>query len=69
MSDDLRLIDWKTLKEVLGWPYTRTHTRRMTQDGRFPASRKFGTHRGARIVWRWKEIRHFFEDTDQKPDA
>jgi len=64
----LILVDWKRLK-AMGWPYSRTSTYRMVADGRFPKFLKLGPARGARIAWRWKDIKSFFESLDpQSPD-
>jgi hypothetical protein len=65
MSEDRRLVTWKQLVEM-GWPYSRYHTtHRMIPEGRFPNFEKFGPHRGARIVWLWVRVKHFFEPSDK----
>jgi predicted DNA-binding transcriptional regulator AlpA len=68
MSDDLRLVSWKMLKER-NWPYTRTHTWRKIRKHEFPEPHKYGTHRGARVMWVWKDVKPFFESTSKNPDA
>ena len=58
--DEPMLVDWKTLKK-LGWPYSRQHTFRMIDQGRFPQPKKFGDHPGSRVAWRWQQVRPFLE--------
>jgi predicted DNA-binding transcriptional regulator AlpA len=60
MHDERLLVDWKKLKE-LGWPYSRMHTYRLIAQGKFPQPKKFGNHPGARVAWRWPEVRPYFE--------
>jgi hypothetical protein len=49
-------LTWKALKQLLGWPYERAHTRRMMyekeyEDRRFPVCRKLGPHRHSHPIW------------------
>lgn len=52
------MIDWKLLKEQVGWPYGRTHTDRLEEQEHdpFPKRIKLGDGRGARIVWPTQEV-------------
>lgn len=54
------LVDWKSL-QAMGWPYSRVHTWRMMQEGRFPQAVKLGRHRNAHPVWRLRDILNAFE--------
>lgn len=54
------LVDWKGLK-ALGWPYSRAHTWRMMNDGRFPRCHRLGRHRNSHPVWRMRDILDAFE--------
>ncbi len=65
MFDERLLVDWKGLKKY-GWPYSRAHTWRMINEGRFPAPLKFGKHPGSRVAWRWKDVSSFFDGSDPK---
>ena len=59
-DNERMLVDWKGLKR-LGWPYSRAHTYRMIDAGRFPQPIKFGTQRGCRVAWRWRDVKPFFD--------
>lgn len=59
-------LSWKALKELLGWPYSRTHTGRLMFDPKyataaFPASRKLGPHRSAHPVWYTPDVLNYFK--------
>lgn len=59
-------LSWKQLKQLIGWPYSRTHTGRMMydpeyRDQRFPASRKLGSHRNAHPIWSTVEVLEYFK--------
>ena len=60
MSDRPLIVDWKGLKKV-GWPFCRAETDRGEKDGRYPKSRKLGTHRNSRRVWRISDVLAYFE--------
>jgi predicted DNA-binding transcriptional regulator AlpA len=60
MTDERILVDWKALKKM-GFPYSRQHTYRLVAAGVFPAPLKFGKYVGARVAWRWKDVRNFLE--------
>ena len=49
MEDD-RVVDWKGLK-ALGWPYSRTHTQRLEDAGKFPKRFKLVDARSAHPMW------------------
>jgi hypothetical protein len=58
MSKQVKLplyISWRKLKDVLGWPYSRSHTQRLedpeyTHDT-FPQRGGIGTHRNNHPIW------------------
>jgi hypothetical protein len=59
-------LSWRTLKQLVGWPYSRTHTGRMMFDPdyaeqRFPACRKLGTHRSSHPVWYTPDVLEYFK--------
>lgn len=60
MTEERILVDWKTLKRM-GFPYSRQHTYRLVAAGVFPAPLKFGKYTGARVAWRWKDVRNFLD--------
>jgi predicted DNA-binding transcriptional regulator AlpA len=60
MTEERLLVDWKTLKK-LGWPYSRQHTYRLIAAEKFPQPKKFGDHPGARVAWRWHEVKPYLE--------
>ena len=60
MTEERLLVDWKTLKK-LGWPYSRAHTFRLIAAEKFPKPKKFGDHPGARVAWRWHEVKPYLE--------
>jgi len=43
-------MDWRTLVRI-GFPYSRQHTYRLMEAGRFPKAFKLGDDRSSRIVW------------------
>jgi hypothetical protein len=58
-------LSWKALKQIVGWPYSRTHTGRLMFDPKyktvaFPASRKLGPHRSAHPVWYTPDVLDYF---------
>lgn len=55
-----QIVDWKTLK-AFGWPYSRAHTWRLMEAGKFPQSIKLTEHRSGHPVWRMKDILAHFE--------
>lgn len=69
MNNPVRLplyISWKGLKQIIGWPYSRTQTGRLMfdpdyDDRRFPASRKLGPHRSCHPVWYTPDILDYFK--------
>lgn len=63
---ELILVDWKALKRR-GWPFCRVHTFRLVAAGRFPAPKKYGNHRGARVAWLWKEVKPYLEQFSPEP--
>lgn len=59
-------LSWKALKEILGWPLSRTHTGRLMFDpaykhDAFPACRKLGSHRNSHPVWYTPEVLAYFK--------
>ncbi len=61
MKDD-DLITFKGMKEK-GLPYCRFHVcGRLIPSGKFPAFKKLVDVRGGRIVWRWGDVKHIFQD-------
>src|SRR5262249_3487290 len=49
-------LSWRQLKDVVGWPYSRTQTGRLMFDpdyahDAFPACRKLGAHRNSHPIW------------------
>ena len=69
MTHQVRLpmyLSWRDLKQLVGWPYSRTHTGRMMfdpdyADQRFPACRKLGPHRSAHPVWATVDVLGYFK--------
>jgi len=59
MSTTVKLplyLSWRKLKDVLGWPYGRTHTDRLETDPKyahdpFPRRGKIGSHRNSHPMW------------------
>jgi predicted DNA-binding transcriptional regulator AlpA len=60
MNTQRLLIDWKGLK-ALGWPYSRAHTWRLMDAGKFPLCFKLTEHRNGHPVWRVKDVLSNFE--------
>ena len=54
------LVDWKGLKGF-GWPYSRAHTWRLMEAGKFPQCIKLVEHHNSHPVWRVKDILSHFE--------
>ena len=60
MNTHRLLVDWKGLK-AFGWPYSRAHTWRLMDEGKFPQRIKLTEHRNGHPVWRVKDIVAYFE--------
>jgi predicted DNA-binding transcriptional regulator AlpA len=54
MTDDVRALTFKELKEKKGWPYTAVHTRRLWLAGKVP--RPFKTGEAGKNLWLESEI-------------
>jgi len=54
MNAPQRLYTFQALKRERGWPYSRQHTDRMIEDGRFPHPKK--APGGALNVWTSDQI-------------
>lgn len=57
---------WKVLKEIIGHPFSPSHTTRLMYDPayadrRFPASRKIGTHRNSPKLWPTKDVLDYYK--------
>lgn len=69
MDDGVTLplyLSWKTLKQMLGWPYGRTHTGRLMyddeyEDRRFPEPGKIGKHRSSHPMWYTPDVLAYFK--------
>jgi hypothetical protein len=58
-------LSWRQLKDIVGWPYSRTQTGRLMFDPNyahdaFPACRKLGTHRNSHPIWYTPAILDYF---------
>lgn len=60
MNPQRLLVDWKGLK-AFGWPYSRAHTWRLMEAGKFPQSIKLTEHRNSHPVWKLKDILAYLE--------
>ena len=60
MNPQRLLVDWKSLRQM-GWPYSRTHTWRMMNEGRFPRAYKLGGHPHSHPVWKYADIVAYLE--------
>lgn len=59
-------LNWRQLKDVVGWPYGRTHTGRLMfdsdyADDPFPACRKLGSHRNSHPIWYTPAVLDYFK--------
>lgn len=59
-------LTWKKLKEIVGHPFSRTHTDRLMfdpeySDRRFPKSTKLGDHRNSPPVWYTPDVLDYFK--------
>ena len=60
--DDEAMVDWKGLKEIFGWPYSRAHTWRLMAAGKFPKCFKPPwAHRSSHPMWKRREIVAYFQ--------
>ncbi len=60
------VVDWKGLRNELGWRISRAHTWRLMFDPKyaddpFPRCHKLGKHRNSRPHWRVNEVLAYFE--------
>lgn len=55
MSTQRQLLDWKSLKEF-GWPYSRAHTWRLMEAGKFPRCVKLNETRNSHPVWKLVDV-------------
>jgi predicted DNA-binding transcriptional regulator AlpA len=60
--DNSAVVDWKGLKQEFGWPYSRSHTWRLMDAGKFPRAFKLGEHRNSHPVWRRREVIDFLNN-------
>jgi hypothetical protein len=68
MNHKVRLplyLSWRALKDLLGWPYGRSHTGRLmdpkyTSDP-FPQCGKIGPYRNGRPMWYTPHVLEFFK--------
>jgi hypothetical protein len=68
MSTKVKLplyVNWRKLKDVLGWPYGRTHTKRL-EDPKyahdpFPQRGGIGTHRNNHPIWYTPAVLEYFK--------
>ncbi len=60
MSERPLIVGWKGLKK-LGWPYSRAHTWRLMEAGKFPECKKLGAYRNSHPMWRVKAVLAYFE--------
>jgi predicted DNA-binding transcriptional regulator AlpA len=63
--DDDGIVDWKGLKN-LGWPYSRAHTWRLMNAGKFPKSFKLVDDRNSHPVWKRREVIALFNPPSVK---
>jgi hypothetical protein len=59
-------LSWRQLKDVVGWPYSRTQTGRLMFDpdyaqDAFPACRKLGAHRNSHPIWYTPAVLDYFK--------
>lgn len=59
-------LSWRQLKDVVGWPYSRTQTGRLMFDSEyandpFPACRKISTHRNSHPMWSTAAVLDYFK--------
>ena len=59
-------LSWRKLKEVLGWPYSRAHTKRLETDPRyahdpFPPRGGIGSHRNNHPIWYTPAVLDYFK--------
>src|SRR5260370_33050198 len=60
-------VSWRKLKDVLGWPYGRTHTNRLETepeyygDDPFPRRGKIGPHRNSHPIWYTPAVLDYFK--------
>ena len=59
-------LSWRQLKNVMGWPYGRTHTARFETDPRyahdpFPRRGKIGPHRSSHPMWYTPAVLDYFK--------
>ena len=60
-------LSWRKLKDVLGWPYGRTHTQRLETDPKyygddpFPRRGKIGPHRSSHPMWYTPAVLDYFK--------
>ena len=68
MSTQVKLplyLSWRKLEDVLGWPYSRTHTDRLETDPKYahdPFLRrgKIGSHRNSHPMWYTPAVLDYF---------
>jgi len=53
--DEDGVVGWAGLK-ALGWPYERTHTKRLEDAGKFPKRFYLVEHRNAHPMWVRREV-------------
>lgn len=64
--DDEAVIDWKGLKNDFGWPYSRAHTWRLMEAGKFPKSFKLIETHNSHPLWKRREITKFLTPPSTK---
>lgn len=60
MSDEPILVDFRGLQRM-GWGYSKTHTYRLTDKGRFPKPFKLGYGKRSRNWWRVAEVKPYLK--------
>jgi hypothetical protein len=60
-------LSWSALKKLLGWPYGRTHTRRLETDPKFhhgnpfPLRGRIGRDRNSHPLWYTPDVLDYFK--------
>jgi predicted DNA-binding transcriptional regulator AlpA len=62
------VIGWKELKK-LGWPYSRSHTWRMMNEGKFVKSFKLGDFHNSHPVWWLQEVLVWLDEQQSATDG
>jgi hypothetical protein len=57
--DDEAVVDWKGLKEDFNWPYSRAHTKRLEDAGKFAKRFYLTQTRTAHPLWKRREVIEF----------